>query len=103
MREVDCYRAGIAFPQHQHKTLRGKIAVFPFQNFRQIVISRDRIHQHTTPALGVGQLDNGDSQRCFNGKSFLFPFLQRYALIAELPYRDAGIILIAALAEQIGR
>ena len=57
------------------------------------------IHQHTAFALGVGQLDNGDSQRCFNGGAFLVPLLQRNALIAELPYRDARIVLVAALAE----
>ena len=54
VREVDRHRAGIAFPQHQHKALRGKITVFPFQDFRQIVTSRDSIHQHTALALGVG-------------------------------------------------
>lgn len=36
------------------------------------------------------QLNNGDSQRRFNGKAFLLPFLQRDALVAKLPYRDAG-------------
>ena len=103
VREVDCHRAGIAFPQHQHKTLRGKITVFPFQDFRQIVTSRDGIHQHTALALGVGQLDNGDSQRRFNSEALFVPLLQRNTLIAELPYRDAGVILVAALVKQIGR
>ena len=103
VREVDRHRAGIAFPQHQHKALRGKITVFPFQDFRQIVTSRDSIHQHTALALGVGQLDDSDSQRRFNGKALLLPLLDRDALIAELPHRNAGIILITAFAEQVGR
>ena len=36
VREVDRHRAGIAFPQRQHKAVRRKIAVFPFQHLRQI-------------------------------------------------------------------
>ena len=103
VREVDCYRAGVAFPQHQYKALRGKIAVFPFQDFRQIVISRDSIHQHTALAFGVGQLDNGDSQSRFNSGALLLPLLQRNAPVTKLPYCNAGIVLVAALAEQIGR
>ena len=103
MREVDCHRAGIAFAQCQHKALRGKIAVFPFQNFRQIVTSRDSVHQHTALTLGISQLNNSDSQRRFDGRLSLLPFLQRDALISELPYRDARIVLVAVLAEQVGR
>ena len=61
------------------------------------------VDQHTAFALGVGQLDNGDPQRRFNGKALLLPFLERDALISELPYRDARIVLVAVLAEQVGR
>ena len=103
MCKIDRYRAGVAFPQHQHKALRRKIAVLPLHHFRQIISGRNSIHQHTALALSVGQLDNGDSQRRFNGKAFLVPLLQRNALILKLPYRNAGIILVAVLAEQIGR
>ena len=103
MREVDRHRAGIAFPQHQHKALRGKITVFPFQDFRQIVTSRDSIHQHTALALGVGQLHDGKPQRRFNGRLSLLPLLQGNTVVPKLPHRNAGIILITAFAEQVGR
>ena len=43
------------------------------------------------------------SQRRFDGWAFLLPFLQRNTLIAELPHRDTGIILVTMLAEQIRR
>jgi len=52
---------------------------------------------------GISQLNNGDSQRRFNGNALILPFLQGNALVAELPYRDAGVILVAALVKQIGR
>ena len=55
VREVDRHRASIAFPQHQHKAL---IAVFPFQNFRQIVTSRNSIEDRVELCIAQDDEDH---------------------------------------------
>ena len=75
----------------------------PFQNFRQVLSGGNGVDQHTAFALGVGQLHDGKPQRRFDSRLSLLPLLQGNTVVPKLPYRHAGIILLAALAEQVGR
>ena len=68
------------------------------QHLRHLVTSEYEPWERLPRSLVIG-VNVWTAQRRFNGWAFLVPLLQRNALIAELPYRDARIVLVAALAE----
>ena len=101
--KVDRHGPGIPLAQHQHKAFVGKAADIPTQYLRQILSGRNGIQQHAALALGVCQLNDGYPQRRLNGGTLFLPILERNAPVIKLPNRNAGILAVAALAEQIRR
>ena len=97
VREVDRHRAGIAFAQHQHKTLWGKIALLPEQHIRQLVCGRNSIDANGFPSCPPCK-PGDDNMKCrFDGALLVLPLGKRDAAGVKLPNRQFRKLLVPCL------
>ena len=98
--EVHRHRPRQAFPQHQHKAVRGQIFVFPGEQGRKIALGGDGIDTDDFPPLRPCHFRYGDIQGRFNPGPLVLPLPQRYATGVKLPERQPGRVLVPLLAQE---
>ena len=101
MCQVDCHRPQQAFSQHQHKTVRREIFVFPTNNLRQVYLGWNGVNQHPTLAFSVSHFYDGNIQGCLDRCPVVLPFCEGNALISKLPDCYPGMSLVTLFAKQL--